>query len=104
MSATRRDTSGVFDPIDLKGAGATISVSPERCRISANGIEFHSATSIPEMTEMTIEVSSEAGTPVSCKGVVVGSHGNEEMGYSISFLFVGLPPASLSQLEQLSLS
>ncbi len=56
------------------------------------------------MTEMTIEVSRDSGKAIPCRGVVVGCHGNEEMGYSISFLFLGLTSSSLAELERLSFS
>ena len=104
MSATRRDTSGIFEPVDLREEGATLSLSREACRISPNGIEFHSAVQLAEMTEMTIEVSRDSGKAIPCRGVVVGCHGNEEMGYSISFLFLGLTSPSLAELERLSFS
>ena len=105
MSATKLDTSGVFSDPSADGQETLLTLPQNTFRVRKNGIEFQTAKPIPDWTEMTVALQSpDGGKNIKCTGVVVGCHGNQTAGYSVSMVFMNLTPQSEATLAQLAVS
>jgi len=105
MSASKLDTSNVFQPVTVKSDRTTLSLTQDAVRIRRNGIEFRSPTPIPVWAEMTVALESVGETKkVNCTGIVVACEGNRHAGYSVSMLFMNLSRQSRERLNSLAYS
>jgi len=103
MSATKLDTSGVFQSPAQPSIAAQFQLSSKTCHIRKSGIEFHSATALPIWKEMTIELQGpEPSRKVNCDGVVVACEGNPQSGYQISLVFTHLTRQAQQRLTGLA--
>ena len=104
MSTGKLDTSGFFATNAARASAPTKLLLPTNAvRIRKNGIEFLSATSIPQWTEMSVELQSPlSARKLTCTGVVVSCAGHAHTGYSVSMLFLNLTRKSELQLASLS--
>ena len=68
-----------------------------------NGIEFLAPQSMPEWTEVTVDLTSPMdGKPVRGTGVVVDCTGNRHAGYVVSLVFMSLTKQSQARLSELA--
>jgi PilZ domain len=103
MSASKIDTSAVFQPLTVESDRTTISLAQDAVRIRRNGIEFRSPAPIPVWAEMTVTLESVGeGKRVHCTGVVVACEGNRHTGYAVSMLFLNLSRQSQERLNSLA--
>lgn len=93
MSASKLDRSGVFGVKAQAHPEKQILLSPNAVRIGKNGIEFHSAKSIPLFKEMSMAIQTPGGAKsVRFDGVVVACEGSRNTGYIVSLFCPHLPP------------
>ena len=103
MSASKLDTSGVFQSPTEPSVAAQFQLSPRTCHIRKSGIEFHSATPVPIWKEMTMELQGpEPSRKVQCDGVVVACEGNPQTGYQVSLVFTHLTRQAQQRLTGLA--
>ena len=103
MSATKLDTSGVFSNPSADGSETLLNLPKNTFRVRKNGIDFQTGKPIPDWTEMTVALQSpDDGKNIQCTGVVVGCHGSQSAGYSVSMVFMNLTPQSEATLAQLA--
>lgn len=105
MSTSKLDTSGIFRESAPAADLTKLLLPTSAVRIRRNGIEFLSATPIPQWTEMSVELHSpQREGKLACTGVVVSCNGCPQTGYSVSMLFLDLSKQSARQLASLSYS
>jgi hypothetical protein len=103
MSASKLDTSGVFESVPLSPPRSQFALSRCRTRIHKNGIEFCSDQPIPMWTEMTVDLESPRdGKKVHCRGIVVACKDRPEGGCRISMVFLNLSRQSQMRLDSLA--
>ncbi len=107
MSATKLDTSGVFESGSQSSSDAhqTLHLEPETTRFRQNGIEFCHSDSIPLWTEMTVSLHDPAdGKEITATGIVVDCRGDRLRGYSVSMVFMNLSVVNRARLIILAYS
>ncbi|HEY6168170.1 MAG TPA: hypothetical protein VI454_09035 [Verrucomicrobiae bacterium] len=105
MSAGKLDTSGIFNRTTTGQLPSTLLLPTNAVRIRKNGIEFLSATAIPQWTEMSVELHSpRSSRKLTCTGIVVSCAGCAQTGYSVSMLFLNLTRQSEQRLASLAYS
>ncbi len=105
MSMSKLDTSGVFQPLQLRSNQTELNLSAQAIRIRKNGIEFCSATPIAKWTEMTVDLRSPRDAKkVHGTGIVVDCMGNRHNGYLVSIVFMNLTRQAQERLSQLAFS
>jgi len=105
MSTSKRDTSGVFEPVTIQTRETQFTLPAESLRVRKNGIEFRSPTPLDEWTELTLEVHSPRdGHREHATGVVVACRGNRAAGFEVSVVLMGMTPATERLLQQVAIS
>jgi hypothetical protein len=100
MSARTIKSSDAFQPVTVKSRETVMSLSSDTFQLRKNGIEFQSQASIPEWTEMTVDLEVPGETRrVHCNGIVVACNGNRHAGYKITMLFTGLSKQAEARLS-----
>jgi hypothetical protein len=103
MSASKLDTSGVFESIPLSPLQSQFALSRCKTRIHKNGIEFCSDAPVPMWTEMTVDLESPRnGKRVHCRGIIVACKAKPEGGYRVSMVFLNLSRQSRMRLNSLA--
>lgn len=102
MSARTLNKSAARQPLPVESGSKVLPLPAGFFQIRKNGIEFQSSTSIPEWTEMTVELETSAtGKKMRCSGVVVSCAGNRHSGYQVALLFTDLSKQSQARLNDL---
>ena len=104
MSARTLNKSAVLKTVGVGVCPKILPLPAGFFQIRKNGIEFQSSTSIPEWTEMTVELETSAkGQNVRCTGVVVSCAGNRHSGDrgQVALLFTDLSKQAQGQLSQM---
>ncbi|MHB8519838.1 MAG: hypothetical protein ACYDH9_03680 [Limisphaerales bacterium] len=103
MSATKLDTSGVFQPVTVQARETQITLPASTIHVRKNGIEFRSNAPLPVWTEMTVAWQYRGATRKShCTGVVVACQGNRHTGYAVSMVFMNLSRQLQDRLTSLA--
>ena len=103
MSATKLDTSGVFQPVTVQARETQLTLPASAVRIRPNGVEFRSGSPLPVWTEMTVAWQYRGATrKAHCTGVVVACHGNRHSGYLVSMVFMNLSRQLQERLSHLA--
>lgn len=105
MSASKLDTSGVFQPISIQSPGTQLSIPTSDIRVRKSGIEFLTGNPVPIWSEMTVDLHSPGSSKkIHCTGVVVECTGNRHTGYLVSIVFMSLSRQSQQRLAELTAS
>ena len=105
MAATKQDRSGVFDaelrPSRVQRAAAVSG----GFQLSPKGITFTSEQSLPEWTEVGVEMrlpgtGAHKGQQIDCRGVVVKcARRPQGKGFEMALLFLDLPARVQARLS-----
>ncbi|MCF7763150.1 MAG: hypothetical protein K9N62_05705 [Verrucomicrobia bacterium] len=102
MSASKLDTSGVFQPVEIRSSETHLSIPSSDIRVRKSGVEFLARQPVPAWTEMTIELHSpETSKKVQCTGVVVECSGNRHTGYLVCIAFMSLSRQAERHLNEI---
>lgn len=105
MSASQRDTSGVFEPVSIQTRETQFTLPAESLRVRKNGIEFCSPTPLAEWTELTLELHSPRdGHREQSTGVVVACRGSKSSGFTVCVVWLGMTPQSEAMLRAMAIS
>ena len=105
MSASKLDTSGVFQPVSIQSPETQLSIPTSDIQVRKSGIEFLTGKPIPKWAEMTVDLRSPGSSKkVHCTGVVVECNGNRHTGYLVSIVFMNLSRQSEQRLAELASS
>ncbi len=105
MSASKRDTSGVFKPVTIQTRETQFTLPAESLSVRKNGIEFRSPAPLDEWTELTVELHSPRdGHREESTGVVVDCRGTKAAGYTVSVVWLGMTPQSEAILRSMAIS
>lgn len=105
MSSSKLDTSGVFQPVIVRGQETKLSLPTQAVRFRVNGIEFLSPKPVSLWAEMTVDLVSPADRrKIHGNGVVVACSGNRHSGYLVSVIFMNLNRQSQEHLSLLASS
>lgn len=104
MSTSKLDTSGIFQPLNVKENRTQLTLPAHHVCIRKNGLEFRTEKALPLWTEMTIDLVCGTGKKVHCHGVVVACHGNRHTGYIVSMLLMNLSRQAQERLDMLAFS
>src|SRR5437867_6552830 len=104
MSARRIQGAGSLQgQVTLQAREVSLALSADSVALSANGIEFRSASPFARWTEVNLTLTSAQNDGrVNCTGVVVASTGNKHTGYHVSVLFTSLTRQAQLRLNQLA--
>jgi hypothetical protein len=103
MSASKLDTSGVFESASLPPLRSRFALECCKVRIHKNGIEFRTDAPIPMWTEMTVDLESPTeGKRIHCRGIVVACKDQPKGGYRVSMVFLNLSRQSQMRLNSLA--
>lgn len=106
MSSSKLDLSPGFQLVDSRTASPTrtiLDLSWDRIQVRSNGIEFHSQRALTVWTEMTLQIeSSKRGTPVSCRGIVVGCQARAGGGFTVSMMLFDLSAEAHGRIASLA--
>ncbi len=82
-----------------------LRLSENEVVIRRSGLEFLSRDPVPLWAEVTVELRSpQSSRPLRADGVVVDCTGSRHTGYTISVLFLALPPKSEHHLRELAVA
>lgn len=105
MAAAKRDVSGVFDA-ELKGSTQRKAAALDAgFHLSHKGITFVSETSVPEWTEVGVEMrvpvkGVRKDQSINCRGVVVQCARRQQgKGFAVALLFLDLPKRDQALLD-----
>ena len=104
MSARKINNPDVFQTVTVQTSARGLDVPASAVRVHKNGIEFHSSTSIPAWTEMTVDVQIPHERKVNFTGVVVACDGSRHAGYQVSMVFTSVTPKVQARLNALTYS
>jgi hypothetical protein len=103
MSATKLDTSGLFQPITIQERETQLTLPAGDVRVHRSGVEFRSPTPIPLWTEMTVAWQyHHTARKAHCTGVVVACQGNRHAGYVVSVVLMNLSRQMQERLNSLA--
>jgi PilZ domain len=105
MSASKLGKSDPFRPVTVQTQTTRLSLSASAVQIRKNGIEFQTATPIPDWTEMTVVLETPfEPKKIETNGVVVACKGNRHTGYTVSMVFLNLSLPDQARLQLLAFS
>lgn len=82
-----------------------LRLSENEVVVRKNGLEFLSTRPVPLWAEVSVDLRAPRfERPLCGRGVVVDCTGRPETGYTVSVLFLDLPPASEHHLRDLALA
>ena len=103
MSASKLDTSGVFQPVTLEAQQTRSTLTGEVMRVHKNGVEFRTPKPMTVWREMSVDLQpANGGRKVRCTGVVVACQGVRHSGYLVSMVFLNLTKGSQEQLRHMA--
>lgn len=105
MSASKLNSSSVFNPVSFQAAKNRLQLPANAVRVRKNGIEFRTNSPLPLWSEMTVDLQSpREAKKIHFTGVIVACTGNRHAGYAVSMLFTNLTRHSQERLNQLGVS
>jgi hypothetical protein len=110
MKGAKRDTSGIFDSLQVHYGGDHASFSPASIKVGKSVITLPSAWNIEPFTEIDFQVenSKSKGGKINCRGVVVdcrrqkSAKKSTKEQYEIDLLLIDLPSSKQKSLEKIS--
>jgi hypothetical protein len=101
MMSAGNPPKSCFQPLAAAVGPKVLPLSRGYFQVRKNGIEFQASITIPEWTEMTVELEVSGGK-VCCSGVVISCRGNKYSGYQVAMVFTNLSPLSQERLTSLA--
>lgn len=113
MKGAKRDTSGIFDSLQVHYGGDHASFSPDTIKVGKSVITLPSAWNIEPFTEIDFQMENSKskdgkGGKINCRGVVVGcrrqkgARKSKKEQYEIDLLLIDLPTSKQKSLEKIS--
>jgi hypothetical protein len=110
MKGAKRDTSGIFDSLQVHYGGDHASFSADTIKVGKSVITLPSAWSIEPFTEIDFQMenSKAKAGKINCRGVVVdcrkqkSAKKSKKEQYEIDLLLIDLPSSKQKSLEKIS--
>lgn len=110
MKAAKRDTSGIFDSLQVHYGGDQANFSADGLKVGKSIITLPSAWEIEPFTEIQVQMENPAakGSKINCHGVVVdcrkekSKNKSKKHQYQLSLLLIDLPNSKQKSLEKIS--
>jgi hypothetical protein len=110
MKGAKRDTSGIFDSLQVHYGGENASFAADSLKVGKSVITLPSAWNIEPFTEMQVQMEDPKarGAKIDCRGVVVECRrrkalkNSKKEQYEVSLLLIDLPSSKQRSLEKFS--
>jgi len=106
MKGAKRDTSGIFDSLQVHYSGDHASFAADAIKVGKSVITLPSAWNIEPFTEIDFQMENTRvkGGKINCRGVVVDCRKkkSKKEQYEIDLLLIDLPSSKQKSLEKIS--
>lgn len=110
MKGAKKDTSGIFDTLQVYYGGSHASFSPDQLKVGKSVITLPTAWNIEPFTEIDVQMENPKAkkAKLTCRGVVVDCRKQksakraEKDRYEVDVLLIDLPTSKQKSLEKIS--